>query len=148
LLDLRVVLGWLFRVLAFAGGVAALYAGILLYPDEYGHVQNELEEWWKTAYRRQQLELSKAALFMRATATLTGWLLDAVFGKKLISFTSIIVSLSLSMASLIALGDLIYRLPRFAFDVFLPWFLLLVLFGVLSKRFLWARVFAVGILLH
>ena len=37
---------WLVRVLAFAGGVAALYAGTLLYEDEYGRAQNKLEEWW------------------------------------------------------------------------------------------------------
>ena len=33
-------------MVAFASGIACLYAGTLLYENELGQVQNKLEEWW------------------------------------------------------------------------------------------------------
>jgi hypothetical protein len=90
--SLRWVIGWTVSAVAFLGGASCLYAGTLLYEDEYGRAQNKLEEWWVRFDDQQQVALSKAALFMRATVTLTGRLLDGVFGKELISFRSSMAS--------------------------------------------------------
>jgi hypothetical protein len=137
--DIRVIVGWLLRILVFSAGIAALYAGILLYPDEQGGAQNQLEEWWVIFDDQQKVALSKAALFMRAMVTLTGRLLDGIFGRKLISLRALTVLAYLSLASLcvvLATGHREYWVVAGLF----------IFLGVLSFRFVLARISVVGIL--
>jgi hypothetical protein len=135
------MVGWLVRIVAFAAGSAALYAGILLYPDEQGRAQNKLEEWWVIFDDQQKVALSKAALFMRATASLTGRLLAGIFGEKLISFQAITVSVCFSMASFALVFRVLGSDPA--------WLVVVLTFmslGALSVLFAWSRILAVGFL--
>jgi hypothetical protein len=139
----------LVRILAFAGGISCLYAGTLLYEDELGRVQNKLEEWWVRFDDQQRVALSKAALFMRATVTLTGRLLDGIFGEELISFRSLSVSTCFSLASmLLVFSFLNYHYQAEAAELFNVWTIvaiILIVLGVLSARYRLARVSTAGL---
>lgn len=131
------------------GGICCLYAGTLLYKDELGRAQNRLEEWWVRFNEQQKVALSKAALFMRATVTLTGRLLDGLFGEKLVSFQSLTVSACFSMASFLAVSSLADFFSTQASirredPIVTCGTVLFFLLGTLSSRFRWARVLAVG----
>jgi hypothetical protein len=138
LIDLRWVVGWLLRTLAFAGGVAALYAGTLLYEDEYGRAQNKLEEWWVKFDDRQKIALSKAELFIRAIPALTTEILDRAFGGKLLSSQSIVASFWYSFASIFLLDSLV-KSGIAATGVAIFGALTFVLFGSIGSGFFLTR---------
>jgi hypothetical protein len=95
---------WCLGVIA---GLALLYIALFLTEPEEESIQNRLEDWWLTIKERQEKSHSKLTVFMREIARLSSDGLDRVFGKKLISTQSIVVSACYSLASILLLGFLI-----------------------------------------
>ena len=85
---------------ALMGGLLSLYAAAFLYGDQYGRIQNKLEEWWLRLSDRQKLAVSWNTAFVREIAGLETRMFDRLFGKTLASFRAIGVSQCLSLASL------------------------------------------------
>jgi hypothetical protein len=73
-------------------------------PEEKS-VQNRLEDWWLIIKERQEKSHSKLTVFMSEIARLSSDGLDRIFGKKLISAQSIVVSACYSLASIFLLGS-------------------------------------------
>ena len=93
--------------LGVVAGVALLYIALFLTEPEEESIQNRLEDWWLRIKEHQQKSQSKLTVFMREIARLSSAGLDHVFGKKLISTQSIVVSASYSLASILLLGFLL-----------------------------------------
>jgi hypothetical protein len=96
------------RVLAFILGLSLIYL-TFLYKHEEGPVKNKLEDLWIKIDDLQQLALSRQTAFMKVVAETITSGFNLIFGKKLISLQSLIVSVCYSIASIaipIALIDL------------------------------------------
>lgn len=87
------------RVLAFLSGVFLIYL-TLLYKHEEGQVKNKLEDLWIRVDDFQKIALSRQTAFMKVVAETLTLGFDRVFGKKLISLHSLIVSVCYSIASI------------------------------------------------
>jgi hypothetical protein len=80
-------------------GLFCVLTGIALYPNEEGKIQSKFEDFWVKADDYQRLALSRHAAFMTQVAKLESAFLDRVFGPKLFSVQSIIVSCWSSVVS-------------------------------------------------
>jgi hypothetical protein len=80
-------------------GVFCLITALLLYRDEEGRIQSVLEDFWITVDDYQKLALSRHAAFMQQVAKLETRFLDRIFGNKLVSLQSVVVSCCCSLMS-------------------------------------------------
>jgi hypothetical protein len=91
-------------------GCVVIYAAIFLHEDEEGKVQNTLEAWWIKLVDQRTTYLSKGAIFFQAIGRFSGDFFDRLFGEKLLSLQSVLVSCWLSAASiLVSVEVLIFR---------------------------------------
>jgi hypothetical protein len=81
-------------------GVFCVLSAIVLYPSEEGKIQSKFEDFWIRVDDFQNLALSRHAAFMAGVAKLEKRFLDRVFGSKLITWHSMLVSFLLSLASI------------------------------------------------
>lgn len=91
---MREILTLSFRFGLLASGILLFYAS-LSYETEEGKIQNLLEEWWIKVDDYQRQALSKHIAFLKMLASVSTRVLDALFGRSLISVQSIGVSLCL-----------------------------------------------------
>jgi hypothetical protein len=99
---------------AFLAGVFCVLTAILLYPGEEGKIQSKFEDFWVRADDYQRMALSRHAAFMTQVAKLESAFLDRVFGPKLFSPQSIVVSCWSSVVSFILSGSLLRNLTHVA----------------------------------
>lgn len=99
LIELRVVMNddwqhlteavFVSRWLVVVFGLACLYAGILLYEDEEGRVQNRLEQWWCRLDDKAKSALHVNLRILSGLAEASRGSLDSWLGRKLVSPQSI-----------------------------------------------------------
>ena len=93
-------------------GLFCALTAIVLYPNEEGKIQSKFEDFWVRAHDYQRLALSRHAAFMTQVAKLESAFLDRVFGPKLFSVQSIIVSCWSSVISFVLAGSLLRTLTQ------------------------------------
>lgn len=103
--------GYAFRAVAAILGGIAVYLASLTYEDEEERFQNKLEDWWLMLDEKRSVSLSWAVSSTRAIAELTGNWLDRLFGKRLLSPRSVVVSVILSGASLFLTASVLLAFP-------------------------------------
>jgi hypothetical protein len=81
-------------------GVFCVVTAIMLYPNEEGKIQSKLEDFWIRVDDFKNLALSHHAAFMTQVAKLEMKLLDKLFGRKLVSIQSVVLSCCLSLTSI------------------------------------------------
>lgn len=80
-------------------GLFCLLTAILLYPTDEGKIQSKLEDVWVRVDDYKLAALSKHTAFMKQVAQFETYLLNRLFGNRLISSQSIVVSLWCSLIS-------------------------------------------------
>lgn len=87
------------QVLATIGGALLCYAGAFLYEDEEENVQNILEQWWVKLDDRRARAIAAHVAFTRKAARMLSYLLNHLFGHRLLSVRAIATSGCLSFVS-------------------------------------------------
>jgi hypothetical protein len=87
------------RVAAFCLGGFFLYAACFLFEDEEGQWQNRLEALWVTIHDRARITDSTFTAIVSRVADAVGKLYDRIFGRRLISFRAVGVSVNLSLVA-------------------------------------------------
>jgi hypothetical protein len=95
------------RIFVALLGLFCVLTAIVLYPNEEGKIQSKFEDFWVKAHDYQRLALSRHAAFMTQVAKLESTFLDQVFGPKLFSFRSIVVSCWSSTVSFFLAGSVL-----------------------------------------
>lgn len=95
-------------------GLFCILAAIALYPNEEGKIQSKFEDFWVKADDYQRLALSRHAAFMTQVAKLESAFLDRVFGPKLFSARSIVVSCWSSTVSFVLAGSALRSMTHMA----------------------------------
>ena len=80
-------------------GLILIYLSVFLREDEEGALQNRAEEWWIRIVNRRNTVHEKISSFVQGVASLTTRIFDWLFGKKLVSFRVLGMSLLLTPAS-------------------------------------------------
>jgi hypothetical protein len=94
-------------------GVFCLLTAGLLYPSEDGTIQSRLEDFWIRVDDYQLLAISRHTAFMTQVAKLESAFLDRMFGRKLFSEQSIVVSCWCSLVSFELAGTWFARSTHF-----------------------------------
>jgi len=94
------------RALAITGGLVLCYGALFLYEREQAAIQNALEEWWIRIDDLQFHALRKHAAFLRGVSDLSDRALRRVFGPNIVSIRAIAISLLVSFASTVLIGNL------------------------------------------
>lgn len=108
------------RLLGVLLGILLISAGIFLYEDQEGKIQNRLEDLWIRADDLQHQALSKHVAMMRIIAGMMTTAFDWLFGKRLLSVDSVAVSYCFSIASVelvLALTTLQWNPRQFSYKV-------------------------------
>jgi hypothetical protein len=84
------------QAVAFIVGMALVFVSFTLFPREEVHTQNRLEEFWIKLDDYQRSMLSRHAAFMTQVAKFETRLLDRVFGNRLLSPRTGMMSAALS----------------------------------------------------
>src|ERR1700722_138640 len=95
-------------------GLFCVLTAIVLYPNEEGKIQSKFEDFWVKADDYQRLALSRHAAFMTQVAELESAFLDRVFGPKLFSVRSIVVSCWSSTVSFVLAGSVLRSVTHMA----------------------------------
>ena len=90
-------------------GVFFVLTGIALYPNEEGKIQSKFEDFWVKADDYQRLALSRHVRFMTQVAKMESAFFDQVFGPKLFSAQSIVISCCSSAISFVLAGSVLLR---------------------------------------
>lgn len=93
-------------------GVFCLVTAILLYPNQEGKIQSKLEDFWIRLDDYRRLAVSQNSMFLQDVAKLETRLLNRIFGDRLLSAQSIIVSICCSILPVAVasyLGDSVGR---------------------------------------
>jgi hypothetical protein len=81
-------------------GCVLIYAAIFIKRSEEGRFQNRLESWLIIIQRQRAAALSYTLVILNAIAQKISAAFDRVFGKRLFSLQSFLVSMCLSMSSM------------------------------------------------
>jgi hypothetical protein len=85
------------RVLAGIVAAIAFYFAFFLYEDEEGAWQNRIENLWSAVYDRAKVTDSTSTALFNKIGDFLRTLFNRAFGKRLLSFRAIAVSLNLSL---------------------------------------------------
>lgn len=88
------------RVLAVPTGLLAYYIAFFMFEDQEGRWQNRIENLWIAVNDREQLSGGKTSALFNAVAGVVTRVLNRIFGRKLVSFQFVGVSLSYSVAAM------------------------------------------------
>lgn len=122
------------RLIAVTVASTAFYFAFFVYEDEEGQWQNRLEKLWFSIYDRAKLtDSTSVALFNKVGSILENFF-QRIFGKELISFRTLGISINLSLIC----GLLSFRLC--------PWIASNVLKDTVSLRLIFLGVFLSGAL--
>lgn len=88
-------------------GFLLLYVGLFLSKGEEDTIYNRLEEFWIRVDDMKSAALTRQAAFLREIANVLGRYLDEIFGRKLFSPKTMVVSLWLSLMSYALCGILL-----------------------------------------
>lgn len=78
-------------VSAFCGAIL-LYLALFTYEDEQKQIQNTLERFWVNIDNLKSDDSTRRMVFLRGIADFSTTLLDRLFGKKLVSFQSALIT--------------------------------------------------------
>lgn len=86
------------RLVYLAISILCFYLSIT-FEDEQKRIVNRVDPVWQRVLRSSKVPLSRFTVYLRAFATLATQFFDRLFGKRLLSFRVIAVSICLSLAS-------------------------------------------------
>ena len=87
------------RALVAVVGCALLYMAFFLYEDERGQIQNRLEKMWMSIDDGAREARGRNTAFLREIVRIADSTFDSIFGSRILSWRSIIVSACYSISS-------------------------------------------------
>jgi hypothetical protein len=101
---------WAGRIVAGVVSAVAFYFAFFLYEDEEGVWQNRIDDLWVIIDERARVTLSRSGALINGFGIILDRIFNKMFGKRLLSFRAIMISLNLSFASATIAFGVVYAL--------------------------------------